>query len=101
LTTRRASLQPALVRAAPLAPAEVIQPAPTLPNIVEVTGVTNEFSAALTAAGLGSLDRLAAATPSEIAAALPTEEKAVANRISRNARRLFNKVTSEDTPDGG
>ena len=76
-----------------------------LPPIKEVAGVTAEFASAFTTAGLGTLDRLAAATPRKIAAALPIEDRKVAARIasslSRNARRLFQKVSGPEAPDGG
>ena len=46
----------------------------------------------LTAAGFGDLRDLAAATASQIAAALPGEDPQTAERISRNARRLVKKL---------
>ncbi len=93
------SAPPSLTILQPSAPSVGEQPAPSpagslLPPISAVTGVTSALAARLASSGLGELDRLAEATPSQISAALSRRDMQTARRISRNARRLFKSLTS-------
>ena len=64
--------------------------------ITNVAGVTVELAGHLRQAELDDLAALSKATPSEIAAALPVanrdEARLIAQRISRNARRLLKNI---------
>lgn len=72
----------------------VVAKTATTPAITAVTRVTAEIAEALTVGGFGILDRLAEATPSEIAAVLPESLKAEAKYISRNARNLLKRAAT-------
>jgi hypothetical protein len=110
-TLAQASSPPAsMVEAIPAAGGEMSQaagspsvsaapaPAPALPAITQVTGVTEGIAVELARASLDTLARLAEAKPSQIAAAITAAEPAAAGRISRNARRLLRTVTSREGP---
>jgi hypothetical protein len=87
--------EPVVTPVPPAPPAQPAPPAPpAFPTITEVTGVTSPLAERLTAAGFGDLRSLAGATAGQIAAALPGEDPQTAERISRNARRLFKKLTA-------
>jgi len=75
-----------------LATSNTVEEPVKLPPITEVTRVTQEIAEALTVGGIGTLDQLAKAAPSEIAVVLPENLKAEAKYISRNSRNLLKRV---------